>query len=101
VLVLEEHDANGMSLGAVSVEVDGAGPRSCDDAGGLSRNLVVRGVGLGMPGSAAPGDAIPAPESSGAVGPGATGLLLPGSPDSPLPPIDWGQVEDNAEFACS
>jgi hypothetical protein len=32
---------------------------------------------------------------------GATGLLLPGSLGSSLMSIDWRQVEDNAEFACS
>jgi hypothetical protein len=44
---------------------------------------------------------IPAPESSDATGPGVADLPLMGSPGSPPPPIDWSQVEDNMEFACS
>jgi hypothetical protein len=48
----------------------GTGPRPGDDAGGPPSDLVVHGTGLGMPGSAAPGDAIGAPKSLGAMGPG-------------------------------
>jgi hypothetical protein len=65
-----------------------AGPRPGDDVGGPSHDLLVCVNGLCIPVSATPGNAIPAPESSSAVGPGATGLLLPGSPGSLLSPID-------------
>jgi hypothetical protein len=68
--------------------VDGTGPRSGDDASGLSCDLVVHGAGLGMPGSTALGDEIPAPESLGVTGSGATGLLVPGFPNSLPLPID-------------
>jgi hypothetical protein len=51
--------------------------------------------------STTPGDAIPAPESLDVVGPGVVRLLLPDFPGSLPPPIDWKQVEDNVEFACS
>jgi hypothetical protein len=66
-----------MSQAAVSVEVDEVGPRPGDDVGGPLRNLLVCGASLGMSGSIALCDAILAPESSGTVSPGATGLLLP------------------------
>jgi hypothetical protein len=76
-----------VSLDVVSVKVDGAGPQLGDDAGGLPRDLGVCGTGLGMPGSTAPGDAIPTSESSGAAGPGAISLLLPGYRGSSSPLI--------------
>jgi hypothetical protein len=47
------------SLGTVSIEVDGAGPRPGDDAGGPLCDLVVCGTSLGMSGSIASGDVIP------------------------------------------
>jgi hypothetical protein len=56
---------NGASLGIVSVEVDGADPQPGVDVGALSHDLVMHGAGLGMPGSTAPGDAIPAPWALG------------------------------------
>jgi hypothetical protein len=79
---------SGASLGAIGVEVDRAYPCPSNDTGGLFHDLVMHGTSLGMPGSTAPGDAIPAPESSGAVGPGVAGLLLPGSLGFLPPPID-------------
>jgi hypothetical protein len=90
--VHEVPGADGASLGVVSVEVDGVGPRPGDDAGGPLCDLVVCGAGLGTPESTAPGNAILAPESSGAAYPGAPRLLLPRSPGSRSPPIDWRQV---------
>jgi hypothetical protein len=101
VLVREELDAHGASLGIVSIEVDGADPRSGDSAGALPHDLVVRGAGLGMPKSAAPGDTIsaPSPWVSWARGQPACSCRVP--PSSLLPPIDWRQVEDNIEFTCS
>jgi hypothetical protein len=89
VLVREELNVDATSLSIVSVEVDGAGPWPGNDARGPCRDLVVCGTGLGMPRSAALGDAIPTPESLGTTGPRATGLFLPGSISSPLPPIHW------------
>jgi hypothetical protein len=46
----------------MSIEVDGAGPRAGDDAGGLLHDLVVHGAGLGVPGCTTLCDAIPAPD---------------------------------------
>jgi hypothetical protein len=76
--VWEALGANGVLLGAISVEVDGAGSQPHDDSGGLVRDWVMRGAGIGAPGSTALSDAIPALGSSGAVGPGVSWLLLPG-----------------------
>jgi hypothetical protein len=99
--VREVLGTDGTSLGAVGVEVDGAGPRPCDDTRGLLRDLVMRGTSLGMPRSTTLGDATPAPRSSSAVGPGVARLLLLGSSSFPPLPINWRWVEDNIEFACS
>jgi hypothetical protein len=41
--------ASGASLGAVSIEVDGAGPRLGEDIGGLLLDLVRRGTSIGVP----------------------------------------------------
>jgi hypothetical protein len=41
------------------------------------------------------------PGSLGAVGPGVSDLLLPGSPGFLPPPIDWRQVEDSVAFIYS
>jgi hypothetical protein len=100
-LVREEPNADGASVGIVSVEVDGACPRLGDDVGCLPHDLLVRGALLGMPGSATMDDVIPAPDSSGATGPEATRLLLSDSLGSPLQCIDWIKVEDNMKFICS
>jgi hypothetical protein len=51
--------------------------------------------------SVAPGDAAPAPGSSGAMSPGLHGPYLSGSPGSSSPPINWRRVENEAESACS
>jgi hypothetical protein len=75
-----ELGANGAPIGAVSVEADGVDPRPGDDAGSPLRDLVVHGAGLGTPGRTTPGDVIPTPGSSGAVGPGITTLPLPSPP---------------------
>jgi hypothetical protein len=98
--IQEEPGADSVSLGAVSTEVDGTGPLLSNDVGGPPCYPVVRHTGLGMPGSATLGDAIVAPESSAAAGPGTVGLFLLSSPDSTLPPIDWRQVEGDIGFAC-
>jgi hypothetical protein len=81
--------------------VDGADPRPGDAAKGLLHSLLLCGTDFGMPGRTTPGYVIPTPESSGVAGPGKIGLFLQGSTSSPSAPIDWGQVEDNAEFTCS
>jgi hypothetical protein len=59
--VWEEPGADGPLLGAISIKVDGPGPQPDDDVGGPLHDLGVCGTGLGIPGSTAPGDAIPAP----------------------------------------
>jgi hypothetical protein len=101
VLVREEPDAHGASLGIVSIEVDGADPRSGDSAGALPHDLVVHGTGLGMPKSAARAIQFQplSPWVSWARGQPACSCRVP--PSSLLPPIDWRQVEDNIEFTCS
>jgi hypothetical protein len=84
-----ELGADGVPLGAVSIEVDDADPRPGNDAGSLLRHLAVCNANLGTLGRTDPGDAIPAPRSSGALGPKITGLLLSGPPGSSSPSIDW------------
>jgi hypothetical protein len=59
--VQEMLGANGASLGATSVEVDGAGPHPSDDTRGSLRDLVMRGADIDVPRSAALGNAAPAP----------------------------------------
>jgi hypothetical protein len=86
--VQEAPGADGTSLGAIGVEVDGASLFPGDGAGGFLKDSVMRGTGISAPRSTAPGDATPAPGSSGAAGPGVPRLHLSGSPDSPLLPID-------------
>jgi hypothetical protein len=78
-LMLQEREApgvDGVSLGAVDIKVDGVGLRLRDDAECSLHDLVTYGANLGMPGSTASGDAIPAPRSSGAMGLGAVRLPL-------------------------
>jgi hypothetical protein len=60
-LVLEVREAlgaDGASLGAIGIEVDGAHPRPGDGTGGLLWDLVLHGANISAPGSAAPGDVI-------------------------------------------
>jgi hypothetical protein len=87
--VQEALGANGTSLGAVSVEVDGASLQPDDDIGGLLRDWVMFTVGIGAPGTTTSGDAIPAPGSSSAAGPWVSELLLLASPGFLPSPIDW------------
>jgi hypothetical protein len=75
--------ADGMSLGAASAEVDGADPQPSDDTKGSLWDLVMRGASFGVPRSATPGEAAPAPGSLSAVCPGVFRLLLLGSPGFP------------------
>jgi hypothetical protein len=96
-----ELGVDGTPLGTVSTEADGADSRLGDDVVSLLRDLVVRGTGLGTPRRIDPSDAIPALGSSGIGGLGITRLLLLGTPDSSSPSIEWRQVEDNVEYACS
>jgi hypothetical protein len=91
----------GTSQGTASIEVVGAGPQLGEDVGSLLQDLVIRGTAVGAPESDAPGDAVPAPESSGGVGLGASGLYLSSSPGFLPPPINWRRVGDKAESACS
>jgi hypothetical protein len=88
VLVLVTPSADGMSQGAASIEVDGAGPQLSDDIRGLLWDLVRRGASIDVPGSAAPGDAAPALGSSGIMGSGVTILPLPGFSNFQPAPID-------------
>jgi hypothetical protein len=91
----------GAPQGATGAEVVDTGPRLGDSARSLLQDLVMHGVGAGVLGSVATGDAALAPGSSSVVSPRVSGLYLPGSPDAPPPPINWRQVEDEAESACS
>jgi hypothetical protein len=101
VLVSEVSGADGASLGATSIEVDGAGPQPSDDTESSLQELVMRGSSFSVPKSAAPDDAAPTPGSPGAMCLGVSRLILLGSPGFLSPPINWRWVEDNAEFACS
>jgi hypothetical protein len=67
--------ANGTSLGVASVEVDGAEPQPSDGTRGSLQDLVMCGAGIGVLGSVAPGDASPAPRSSGTMGLGVRELF--------------------------
>jgi hypothetical protein len=53
--VREVRGADGMSLGAIGVEVDGVGPCPGEDARGSLHDLVMHGADLGMARSIAPG----------------------------------------------
>jgi hypothetical protein len=79
-LVQEMSGADGASLDAINLEVDGASPWPGDDVGGSLWDLVMHGAIIGVLGSIALGDATLAPGSSSVVGPGISGLLLLGSP---------------------
>jgi hypothetical protein len=59
--VREPLGADGASLCAVSVRVDGAIPMPGDDARGLFHDWVMSGVGIGAPRSTVPDDAAPTP----------------------------------------
>jgi hypothetical protein len=62
--------ADGVLLGAISIEVDAAGSRPSDDAEGLLRDWVMHGTGIDAPETADLGDATPATGSLGAAGSG-------------------------------
>jgi hypothetical protein len=98
--VQEMLGADGVSLSAVSVEVDGASPRPSDDTGGSLYDLVMCGAGLGMLGRAIPGDVILSPGLSSTVGLGVAGPALSGSLGFLLRSINWRWVECDAEFMC-
>jgi hypothetical protein len=57
--------------------------------------------GPSMPGCTIPGDVVPGLRFSGVVHPRVTGLGLPRAPGSPYSLVDWGQVENSMEQACS
>jgi hypothetical protein len=59
------------------------------------------GTRTGVPGSAAPGNKVPAPRSSDVAGLGVSRLLLPSSLSFLTPPIDWRRVGDDVEFMYS
>jgi hypothetical protein len=81
---MEVSGAGSAPQGAASIEVANADPRLGDSTKSLLQDLVVRSTSAGVPRSAAPGDKAPAPRSSSTMGPGISGLYLPGSPRSPL-----------------
>jgi hypothetical protein len=80
--------ADGASLSAVSVKVDGSSTWPDDDTGGSLWDLVMCGTNTGVAGSAASGDATRAPRYLDTVGLGVFGLLLSGSPGILPPPIN-------------
>jgi hypothetical protein len=85
---MEVPGAGGAPWGATGAEVANTGPRLGDGTMSLLQDLVVCGVGVGVPESAALGDATPTAESSSTVSPGVSGLYLPGSPGTMPPPIN-------------
>jgi hypothetical protein len=89
--------ADDAPLGAISIEADRAGPQLGNDVRSPHRDLVVRGTNSGTFGHTTPGDTVPTPRSSGAMGLRVAELLLPGYPSSLFPPINWGQVLNRAE----
>jgi hypothetical protein len=97
----EMPSANGTSLGAASIEVDDAVPQPRDDTEGSLWDLAMCRAGIGVPVSAATGNAAPTYGPSGAAHPGVSRLLLPGSPGFLTLPIDGRWVEDNTEFVFS
>jgi hypothetical protein len=87
----EELSADDAPVGPFNIGADGVDPQSGDDAGSLHRDMVVWGTNSCTPGHTTLGNTVPTLESSGAVGPGVVGLLLPGYPDSPFSPVDCGK----------
>jgi hypothetical protein len=86
--------------GDVSIEANEVDPQPGDDAGTSPHDLVVRSASLGTLGCTDPSGAMPGPGSSGAGGSRIIGLLLGLCGSSSLS-INWRQVEDNTEYACS
>jgi hypothetical protein len=80
--------ADGASQGTADVDVDGASPQLCDDAGGLLQDLVKHCAGIDVPRSATLGDAAPTPRCLGTTGPGLSRLNLPSSVGFLPSPID-------------
>jgi hypothetical protein len=56
-----ELDADGVPLGAISIEADGEDPWPCEDVGSPLRDMVVHSAGQGMPNCTIPGDVMAAP----------------------------------------
>jgi hypothetical protein len=56
-----ELDADGVPLGAISIEADGEDPWPCEDVGSPLRDMVVHSAGQGMPSCTIPGDVMAAP----------------------------------------
>jgi hypothetical protein len=77
--VQEMLGANGVSLGARRVEVDGVGPQPSSGTGGLLRDLVTHGDDFSVSRRATVGDAALATGPSSTAGPGVSKLLLLGS----------------------
>jgi hypothetical protein len=96
-----EPDVDYAPLGAVSAGANRVDPGLGDDAESLHHDLMVHGASPSMPGLPAWGDAVPAPVFSGAMGLRVAVLLLSGSPVLGSSLVNWGQVEDRTEQACS
>jgi hypothetical protein len=88
-------------LGVNSVEADGTEPWLDNATGGLCSDLVVHRSSPSMPGCIASGDVAPSPGYLVAVDLGVFKLGFSGSPGSPSPVVNQGQVEDSAEQARS
>jgi hypothetical protein len=79
---------------ALTTEVSGTG---CAPQGVIGTEM----SGAGTPDSAAPSGAASARGSSGPMRLKLPGPYLPGSSDFASPPVNWRQVESEAELACS
>jgi hypothetical protein len=83
-----EPNVDDVPLGAISIDANRV-------------ESMVHGASPGTPGHTAPRDTVSAPGFPVAVGLGVARLLLSKSPRTLCPPINWGQVEDHVEQACS
>jgi hypothetical protein len=97
--VWEALGVDGVSYGAVSVEVDGAIPWPDDDAGGLLRDWVMHDVGIGAPGSTVSGDATRAPGTSGVAGLGVMRVGTMGTMSPRLSRKEQGAYHESAHLA--
>jgi hypothetical protein len=96
-----ELDVDNAPLGTVSDGANRADLQPGDDARSLCRDSMVHGAGPCTPGHIALGNTVPTLGFPCAMGLGVAALLLSRTPDSPPRPVNWGQVEDRMEQACS
>jgi hypothetical protein len=64
-------------------------------------DLVVCSPGPSLPGNTVSRDVVPAPGSLGTVDPGVIKVGLPGYLGTSSPHVNWRQVENSVEQACS